>query len=223
MPLYPAAALMVGYLLGEFPLGAEGVKKRLIVIPLFILIITSVLAAIGLPIMAVLKGARYLEHAGEIGLIFSLILYGGGLLCVLAYYYRQLNLPFYLIVAMMFASSLYTTARILPEINRYKSARPLSQSIVSSMGPGDQLGVYQLVGAAFSYYTGCNRVRTFEEERELKDFLRSPQRVLCILRERHYDRLKGDPELQIYVVTKGQVGHRRLVVISNSRRHKEDG
>ena len=126
--------------------------------------------------------------------------------------FRRLGI---VIVAAIFALNLYGTTRIFPEINRYKSARPLSQNVVSTMKPGDQLGLYQMEGAHLIYYTGYNQMKWLEEEGELKEFLRSPQRVLCIMRERHYKLLKADPTLSIFLIAKGRVGHKHLVVISN--------
>jgi 4-amino-4-deoxy-L-arabinose transferase-like glycosyltransferase len=215
LPLYPAAALMVGNLLTELPLGAAGAEKHICSIPLIALIIALALTAISLPIVAALKGSFYLEHPWEIGLITALIAGGGAFLAFLAHHYRRRDLPFYIIVVTVLALSLYGATRIFPEINRYKSARPLSQAIVSAMRPGDQLGVYQLEGADYNYYTGYNQMRRLEEEGDLKGFLRSPQRVLCIMREKQYKQLEQDPTLSIFVVAADQVGHRRLVVISN--------
>jgi hypothetical protein len=116
---------------------------------------------------------------------------------------------------MMFAFSLYGVFRVFPEINRYKSARPLSQEVVKMMGPDDQLGVYGLEGADYNYYTGYNRMIRFEDVEALKASLRSPGRIFCILQEKAYDMLKLDPTLRIYDMARGRVGHRRLVVISN--------
>jgi 4-amino-4-deoxy-L-arabinose transferase-like glycosyltransferase len=215
LPLYPAASLMMGYLLAELPLGAEGADRRISSIPFMILTIALALTAISLPIVTALKGSFYLEHPGEIGLITALIVGGGAFLAFLAHHYRRRDLPLYIIVATIFALTLYGAHRIFPEINRYKSARPLSQAIVSAMRPGDQLGIYQLEGANFIYYTGYNQMRWLEEEGKLKEFLHSSQRVLCIMRESHYKLLQQDPTLVISVVATGQVGSKHLVVISN--------
>jgi 4-amino-4-deoxy-L-arabinose transferase-like glycosyltransferase len=215
LPLYPAAALMVGNLLAELPLGAEGAEKRISSIPLIVLIIALALMAISFPIVAALKGSFYLEHPWEIGLITALIAGGGAFLAFLAHHYRRRDLPFYIIVATVLALSLYGATRIFPEINRYRSARPLSQDIVSAMRPGDQLGIYQLEGTNFIYYTGYNQMRWLEEEGKLKEFLRSPQRVLCIMREGDYKLLQQDSTLVVFVVANRQVGSKHVVVISN--------
>jgi hypothetical protein len=206
---------MVGNLLAELPLGAEGAQRRISSIPLMVLVIALALTAISLPIVAALKGSFYLEHPWEIGSITALIAGSGAFLAFLAHHYRRRDLPLYIIVVTVFALTLYGAQRIFPEINRYKSARPLAQAIVSAMRPGDQLGIYQLEGANFIYYTGYNQMRWLEEEGKLKEFLRSPQRVLCIMRERHYKLLQQDPTLVISVVNTGQVGSKHLVVVSN--------
>jgi 4-amino-4-deoxy-L-arabinose transferase-like glycosyltransferase len=215
LPLYPAAALMVGYLLSEIPLGAEGAHQKLVSIPLVVLIITLALTAISLPVVAALKGPYYLEHPWEIGLVSAVIVGGGGFFAYLAHRHRRRELPFYVIVAMVFALSLYAETRIVPEINKYKSPRPFSQTIVRSMRPGDQLGVYQLEGTNFMYYTGYNQMQWIEEGADLKTFLRSPQRILCIMQERDYKQLEEDPGLPLFVLATGQVEQKRLVVISN--------
>ncbi|OGP93449.1 MAG: hypothetical protein A2Z19_02330 [Deltaproteobacteria bacterium RBG_16_54_18] len=215
LPLYPAAALMVGALLAKLPLGAEGAVKRICSIPLMVMIVLLALIAMSLPIVAALKGSFYLEHPWEIGLITALITGGGAFLAFLAHRYRRRDLPFYIIVAMVLALTLYGAGRIFPEINKYKSARPLAQAIVGAMRPGDQLGIYQLEGANFIYYTGYNQMRWLEDERKLKEFLRSSQGVFCIMRERHYKLLQQDPTLVISVVATGQVGSKHLAVISN--------
>jgi 4-amino-4-deoxy-L-arabinose transferase-like glycosyltransferase len=217
LPLYPAAALMVGVLLEAYPLGSEGVKQQLTSIPLVTLAIVLALAAISLPIVAALKGPYYLEHPWEIGVVSAIIVGGGGCFAYLTHRQRRREIPFYVIVAMVFVLTLYGLTRIVPEINKYKSPRPFSQNIVSSMRPGDQLGIYQLEGANFMYYTGYDQMRWLENEEELKEFLRSPQRVLCIMQERHYKQMEDDPSLSIFVLATGQVEQERLVLISNHR------
>jgi 4-amino-4-deoxy-L-arabinose transferase-like glycosyltransferase len=215
LPLYPAAALMVGYLLADLPLGAGEAEKRIVSIPFFVLIICLALIAISLPFTAALQGGFYLEHPWEIGLVTALIVGGGAFLSYLAHHYRRRDLPFYIISATVFALILYSATRIFPEINRYKSARPLAQAIVSAMRPGDQLAIYQLEGTNFIYYTGYDQMRWIEEEGKLKEFLHSTPRVLCIMRERDYKLLQQDPTLAVSVLATGQVGSEHLVVISN--------
>jgi 4-amino-4-deoxy-L-arabinose transferase-like glycosyltransferase len=215
LPLYPPAALMVGLLLQAFPLGTKGTKNRIVSIPLIVLIIVLALTAISLPIVAASKGSYYLEHSWEIGLVSAFIMGSGGFFAFFTHHHRSRELPFYVIVAMVCALTLYGAARIVPEINTYKSPRPFSRTIVSFMNPGDQLGIYQLEGANFMYYTGYNQMIWLKEEEKLKAFLRSPQRVLCIMGERHYELLKENPAFLISLIAKGRIEDKHIALISN--------
>jgi len=215
LPLYPAAALMVAYLWDELARGSQVTETRLIAVPFLILMIFAGLVAVSIPIAAAVKGPSYFEHALEMGLVGGFILGGGGLLCFLAFRSGRQILPLYLVVSIIFVFSLYTRIRVFPEINRYKSARPLSEAIVGSMKPGDQLGVYRLQGSEYNYYTGIDRITRIETPEALKNFLQSPKRVFCIMRDRHYDRLRIDATFRARVILTGSVGHRQLVVVSN--------
>jgi 4-amino-4-deoxy-L-arabinose transferase-like glycosyltransferase len=214
LPIYPAAALIVG----KFWADVESKKKRdprLFSWPLLLMLAILFIMGIAAPFLAPIFAHQYLSHALEIGLATTVIFVGGSLLAFFSYRSNKKARTFFIIVAMMFCFSLYGVFRVFPEINRYKSARPLSQEVVRMMGPRDQLGVYGLEGADYNYYTGYNRMIRFEDEAALKAALRSPGRLFCILQEKAYDTLKQDPTLRVFEMARGQVGHRRLVVISN--------
>jgi 4-amino-4-deoxy-L-arabinose transferase-like glycosyltransferase len=212
--VYPAAALVIGKFLADV-----GSKKerdpRLLSWPLLLMLAILFVTGIAAPFLAPAFGHRYLFNALEIGLATAVIFAGGSLLAFFSYRLNKKARTFFIIVAMMFAFSLYGIFRVFPEINHYKSARPLSQEVVKMMRPNDQLGVYGIEGADYNYYTGYNRMIRFEDEAALKAALRSSGRVFCILQEKAYDMLKQDPTLRIYDMARGRVGHRRLVVISN--------
>jgi 4-amino-4-deoxy-L-arabinose transferase-like glycosyltransferase len=214
LPIYPAAALVVGKFWAEVGSKKEG-DPRLLSWPLLLMLAVLFATGIAAPFLFPLFGHRYLPNALEIGLATAVIFVGGSLITFFCYRANKKARTFFIIVAMMFAFSLYGIFRVFPEINHYKSARPLSQEVARMMGPGDQLGVFGLEGADYNYYTGYNRMIRFEDVDALKAALRSSGRVFCILEEKAYDRLKQDPTLRIYNVAHGQVGHRHVVVISN--------
>ena len=214
LPVYPAAALIVGKFWADVGSKKEG-DPRLLSWPLLLMLAILFMTGIAAPFLAPIFAHRYLSHALEIGLATAAIFAGGSLLAFFSYRSNKKARTFFIIVAMMFAFSLYGVFRVFPEINRYKSARPLSQAIAGMMGPDDQLGVYGIEGADYNYYTGYNRMTRFEDVEKLKASLRSSGRLFCILQEKAYNTFKQDPTLRIYVTAQGQVGHRRLVVISN--------
>jgi 4-amino-4-deoxy-L-arabinose transferase-like glycosyltransferase len=218
LPIYPAAALIVGRFWADVGSKKEG-DPRLLSWPLFVMLTILFVIGVAAPFLAPKFGHRYLSHALEIGLATAAIFAGGSLLAFFSYRSNKKARTFFIIVAMMFAFSLYGVFRVFPEINHYKSARPLAQEVVKMMGPDDQLGVYGIEGADYNYYTGYNRMIRFEDVEALKASLRLSGRLFCILQEKAYNTLKQDPTLRIYVTAQGQVGHRRLVVISNRPVH----
>ncbi len=218
LPAYPAAALVIGKFWAEVGGKKEG-DSRLLSWPLLLMLAILFIAGIAAPFLVPIFAHRYLSHALELGLASAAIFAGGSLLAFFSFRANKKTRTFFIIVAMMFAFSLYGIFRVFPEINRYKSARPLSQEVIKMMGPRDQLGVFGLEGADYNYYTGYNRMIRFENVEVLKASMRSSGRVFCIMQEKAYDMLKQDPTLKIYDVAQGQVGHRRLVVISNKPLH----
>jgi 4-amino-4-deoxy-L-arabinose transferase-like glycosyltransferase len=214
LPAYPAVALVIGKFWADV-----GSKKerdpRLLSWPLVPMLGILFITGIAAPFLADLFTHQYLSHALETGVAAAVVFAGGSLLAFFSYRWNKKAFTFFIIVAMMFVFSIYGVFRIFPEINRYKSARPLSQEVVKMMGPRDQLGVFGLEGADYNYYTGYNRMIRFEDVAALKTALRSSGRVFCILPEKSYDALKQDSTLRTFAVAQGQVGHRRLVVISN--------
>jgi 4-amino-4-deoxy-L-arabinose transferase-like glycosyltransferase len=216
LPIYPAVALIIGRFWAD-----QGSKKggdpRLLSWPLFLLLAILFIGGIAAPFVAPLFGQRYLSNALELGLVTAVVFAGGSLVAFFSYRSNKKALIFFIIVAMMFAYGLYGAFRVFPEINRYKSARPLAQEVIRMMGPGDQLGVFEIEGGDYNYYTGYNRIIRFKEAEPLKVFLRSPGRVFCIMFERAYNTLRQqDPTLPMYVTAQGAAKPgRRLVVISN--------
>jgi 4-amino-4-deoxy-L-arabinose transferase-like glycosyltransferase len=214
LPIYPAAALVVGKLCADWA-GKKKMEQRLISWPLYLLLAVLFMTGSAAPFLVPVFGHRYLSHALELGLAAAMIFAGGSLFAFFSFRANKRPLTFSLICTMMFIFSLYGIFRVLPEINRYKSARPLSEEVVRMMGPHDQLGVFGIEGADYNYYTNYNRMIRFEDVGALKTAFRSSGRVFCILQEKTYDMLKQDPTFRTYVIVQGQVGHRRLAVISN--------
>jgi len=212
LPIYPASALLVGYLWAHLP---QGDWPKLLRWPTILLALISLLSGVISPLMIYLFARPYLSNPWEVALVsFFLLGVGGGLILYL-YYARPLKrgLIFPVMVAVIFIFQLYGVYKIFPEVNRYKSARPLCERLREEISPRDRVGIYGLEGADFNYYAGIPHLERIEGEERLLSFLRSPQRSLCIMRRRHYERIKG--LLPLEVVAEGKVGHRRLVIISN--------
>jgi hypothetical protein len=111
----------------------------------------------------------------------------------------------------------YALRVVFPLVNPYKSARFICQEITSRIQPGEKLAIYgDFEPGPFNFYTGIVPIRVFEEEEALFNFLRSPERVFCLLKSRdflNFERIEGKPEVQLIVRRK--IGDGDFVLVSN--------
>ncbi|HEX16025.1 MAG TPA: glycosyltransferase family 39 protein [Deltaproteobacteria bacterium] len=211
LPLYPAAALLVAVLWRD-----EDLRKGLLRTPLLVLAAVLVFTGMVVPFPVMLWGRKYLQHALEIGVVTGVMLTSGGTVLWLSVKkIRRPSLALVLVVSLTSILWLYGVWRIFPEVNPYKSARPLSERVLEVMAPEDSLAVYKLQGAEFNFYTGRVPIQRIYRPEDLKAYLDRPGRAFCILREKHLRKLSQELTSKVHVVTRGRVGHKKLVVISN--------
>lgn len=212
LPLYPAAALLVAELWEEVQL-----RDGLLRIPLSALALSLIAAGLVIPLPVAILGGRYLRHTWEIAVVTGATMALGGLLLWRCRGGGLKASALALMVALTSILWLYGVWRVLPEVNAYKSARPLSERISAVMAPEDRLAVYRLQGAEFNFYTGRVPILRIYRPEDLKAFLEKPGRAFCIVRERDLRQLIKEPSFKAHVAMKGRVGHKKLVVICNRR------
>jgi hypothetical protein len=120
------------------------------------------------------------------------------------------------ILGIVAAGSLYVSAVIFPLVNPYKSSRFLSQEVTSRIQPGEKLGIYGAAPEAFNFYTGIVPIVELERGENLFQFLRSAERVLCLIDASSFEafqKMRGMPKVQ--VISQQAVGGNRFVLISN--------
>jgi hypothetical protein len=111
----------------------------------------------------------------------------------------------------------YALRVVFPLVNPHKSARFICQEITSQMQPGDKLVLYGgFEPAPYNFYTGIVPIPVFEEEEAFSHFLRSQERVFCLLRFRdflNFQKSESRPEFRL--ILRRRVGDRELALISN--------
>jgi len=244
LPLYPAASLMVGrfwddYLSGS---GRFSVREAWITLPVYLFIILFFLVGIFLyaaPAAAnfsvepsapkILKvivkgagsGAKYLSYVPRRSVIpFVFLLGGAGILLLLAQSLRYKFFVFILVVATAGMGFFYVTRVIFPLVNPYKSARFISQEIVQAMKNGGKLVIYGDSGSAgtaqFNFYTGIVPILETEDEQEMIALFRSKEKTFCLVNYEDYEILiRKFPDLSLNLITRGSVGSRNVVFVSN--------
>jgi hypothetical protein len=74
--------------------------------------------------------------------------------------------------------------------------------------------MFQFYRAAYVYYTD-SFCKVLQSEAQLKSFLGQPTQSLVVMKEKTYNRLKDSLPEKTYMVAQKQIGHRKMVLISN--------
>lgn len=214
LPLYPSACLMIGKLLDDFI--SDTIKQfndRWVSAPLYGLMGVLILAGGVLPWIISKKFPSYLIYS----LPIAFFLIGGSLGMFLLFHKRYYRAMLFLFIGLTAGGYFYTWRVVFPLINPYKSARFISQEITTRIQPGEKLGIYgAIVTGPYNFYTGVVPIEELNNEESLWRFLRSSERVFCLIKYRDFMQFqtwKEKPEVQLIV--RRQVGGNDMVLISN--------
>jgi len=218
LPLFPAASLMIGKLWEDLiSFSVKQLRHEWITIPLYGLMGVIFVAGMALPWVISAKLPLYFSYS----LPVAFCLVGAGLGLYLLNRSKYYGAVFLVIVGMMAGGFFYALRVVFPLVNPHKSARFICQEVTSRMQSGDKVALYgDFEPAPYNFYTGIVPMPVFEKEEALSDFLRSQERVFCLLRFRDFLKFQtaeGRPEFELILLR--QVGDRELALISN----RQDG
>jgi len=201
LPLFPAFALMVGFLWNRFfEQDKDMLGKRLTTIPLYVLLGLVLAACLCLPFIPKSIGYEYRQgfHLYPVALILGL------------------STIFALVIMMMAGSFLYTVDFVFPYLNRYKSAKPFSLRIKTQMKGGDLLGAYRVKTPAFNFYIGIKEIEQLETTSDLINFFfQSKSRAFCLMKKKDFEELSPVIPFHLFQVDVSRIGEREIILISN--------
>jgi len=214
LPLFPAASLMIGKLWEDLvSFSVRHLRHEWITIPLYGLMGVIFAAGVALPWVISAKLPPYFSYS----LPVAFVLVGVSISLFLSNRSKYYGAVFLLIVGLMAGGVFYALRVAFPLLNPHKSARFICQEITSRMQPGDKLAFYGVFEPGpYNFYTEIVPIPVLEKEEALSDFLRSQERVFCLIRSRDFlkfQRLEGRPEVQL--IARRGVGESDLVLISN--------
>ena len=212
LPLYPAAAILTGWLWDRLTLShtrEKGVIAGLLLLICPVLIAFALFFA-GLPekLYPVLTPYRSLVFCS---LSYLLIGLAASLLC----FVHGRKWVSFVCLAVTFAVLHLHISYFLPrELNARKSMKPFSERILTRMENGDELKFCFVRPPGLLYYTR----KVFLEEIESKDrFLevfRSPRRVFMVIGRRDLDKIQRDLGIEVKIIERVRI-YWDLVLISN--------
>jgi len=214
LPVFPAVSLMVGKLWEDLiSISMKHFRHEWIVIPLYVLIGTVLVAGAGLPWVMSAKFPSYLSYS----LPVAFFLVGVGIALFLFNRFKYYGAIFFLLIGMMAGGFFYTLRVVFPLVNPHKTARFICQEVTSIIQPGEKLAIFgDFESGPYNFYTGIVPILLFEEEGALSNFLRSPERVFCLLKLKDFSRfeqIEGMPEVRL--IAQRGIGDNDFVLISN--------
>jgi 4-amino-4-deoxy-L-arabinose transferase-like glycosyltransferase len=215
LPLFPAAAILVGKLWHDLISGStDSIRRQWISIPMYGLAAACLLGGAASPWIVSWKLPSYFWHS----LPVAFVLVGISVAVFFMHRLKHDGKAFILIVGMVAAGLFYSQRVVFPAVNPYKSARLISEEISSRLSGSDRLCVYGKVSTeAYNFYTGIVPIRYFWHPKDLFQFLKSTGRVFCILSFEDYSRFQAmmndNPRMRL--IARHSVGKHDVVLISN--------
>ena len=214
LPLYPAVSIMIGKLWNDLISTAmDHFRSGWISIPLYGFMGLALIAGAAIPWVISMKFPTYLAYSIPI----AFLMVGCSLAIFVCNRFRMEGAIFFLVVGMMAGGFFYTLRVVFPLVNPYKSARFICQEVTSRIQPAEKLVLYGGIGVGpYNYYTKIVPILELEGEENLSHYLRSSERVFCLLRFADFSKLQtraGNPEIRL--ITRRKVGGDDIALISN--------
>jgi 4-amino-4-deoxy-L-arabinose transferase-like glycosyltransferase len=214
LPLFPAASLLVGKLLQDFISSQmDHFRQAWIFLPIYFLLGVMFVAGAIVPWLVSIKFPSYMLYSFPL----AFLLVGGSVTMFILYRFRNSGGMFLLFIGILGAGYFYTARAVFPLINDYKSARFISQEILSRIQPGEKVAVYgELSTAPYNFYTGIVPISDLVSPSRLFQFLNSSERVFCLItfdKFRQFQRM--EERIEVHLVARHPVGKNDVVLISN--------
>jgi 4-amino-4-deoxy-L-arabinose transferase-like glycosyltransferase len=214
LPLFPAVSLMVGKIWEDFvSFSMKHFRHEWITIPLYGLMGVICVAGVALPWVISAKLPSYFSYSLPVAFLLVGVSIGLFVLNRFKYY----GAIFLLLIGMMAGGFFYALRVVFPLVNPYKSSRFICQEITTRMQPGEKLAIYgDFEPGPFNFYTGIVPIPVLEEEEALLHFLRSPERVFCLLKSRDFLKFQSiEGRLEVQLIVRRRIGDGDFVLISN--------
>ncbi|HXX33936.1 MAG TPA: hypothetical protein VEM15_05605, partial [Thermodesulfobacteriota bacterium] len=212
LPLYPAAALMVGTVWDRGFESEDGKKGFLIGLffLVFLFFAGSVLFLLNIP------QRFYPALTDWTSTVVSILFYllAGSLFSLLFFIKRKGWASF---ISLMIAFILFHlhVSFLLPRFDPQKSARAFSERILKRMEPEDQLKTYSLKSNGLLYYTSKPYIESIQSKERFFEIFNSPRRVFVVIYPGALDHLKKETGVEFCPLEQVVVANWKYVLISN--------
>jgi 4-amino-4-deoxy-L-arabinose transferase-like glycosyltransferase len=212
LPLYPAAALMVGTLWDHGFQSEEGKKGFLS----GLLLLTLLFFAASVLILSKIPQRLYpaLMDYHSIGVSILSYLLVGSILSLL-FFIKKRKWASFISLMTAFAFLHLHLFFLLPKFDPQRSARQFSERILKRMEAGDELKTYSLKSNGLLYYTKKPYIESIQSKERFFEILNSSQRVFVVIYPEVLNHLKKETGIELCPLEQMTVANWKYVLISN--------
>lgn len=213
LPLYPAAAIFMGWFFNELISNTSYDKtlKWFGRFPMFLIFSLLIILGIGAPVWAYYHYITYFYYSIPVSIVFVCGQIVSFVFLLRSDHFKSLITSF--IVFLL--TAILITHFLIPVLNEEKSAKTFSIEAHKIVGNSDNLRFYKYTGEAYLFYSGRGHVDYLEDLDDINDHLRSDEQVFFAIKEIIFGWIKGGITVDTYVLVRHRVGHRIMILVSN--------
>ena len=217
LPLYPAAALLVGGGVASFLLSSEAPKS--VPMRLFHPVGLTAVLFVGLWLAYQLSPLEWFPRAIQAHVTFAawpLTLAAlGGTLSLVSLLARRVRLSLIILMGTLIISQTYLAVAFPLRFNDLRSEKPFSLEILTRVTSGDELKFWRFQSTDLLYYAKRS-IEQINTRDRLLEVLSGPRRVFLVVQEQELGTLKRSiADKHLYPVLRTDGGRRRLFLFSN--------
>ena len=212
MPTFLAVAVLVGVLIDAF------VEKRADKLKWVFIAIGALLAAVGATFFWLGNGRSSIDLAG-IAAVGIVLLFGGVVTAVSAVLKKRDFAAYAKVTAIVALMWIFVLA-ILPDFERYKPVKVLSDVITRKAGPDTRVGYYRYTAPTMVYYLHRPVLELFQEEEVISLFAEAKPAYL-IMTEGEYEAIKPKLAAETKIVAERPLLRIRLNELFSERKEPQ--
>ena len=141
--------------------------------------------------------------------LYILPAYPAAAMAVAYYWQNRLNKKpriFIYVVAFIIILNTILTYFIFPYIDKYKSTKYFSQSIVKYLAPGEWLTTFQTNPVYWLFYLNQRQITEIDDYDRLNKYLKSKERVFCIIEKEKDEEFRRSYDTNSYILDNAPFG-----------------
>lgn len=212
LPVFPAMALLVGYVLDRGWTHAATSRwwKRLAGIPVFLLLCLLSSVSVGLVIYCRLEARDWLPSVLPLAVLGSC----GPALAFFLLLTRRYGAAFATIIVTAALGTAWGAQELVARADPETSARLFCLETNAVIGAAPTLKMARFYRPVYAYYTN-RKVEYTDDVETLKEWMASPDPVHVVTKESRLAQLREESGLPLHVVVRRFVDHRYVVLLSN--------